>query len=30
MQKIETSTLEIIAPKEVLLKSVKYLKECGM
>lgn len=28
--KIETSTLEIIAPKEVLLKSVKYLKECGM
>ncbi|MBA7605422.1 Inosose dehydratase [subsurface metagenome] len=27
---IETSTLEIIAPKEVLLKSVKYLKECGM
>jgi inosose dehydratase len=27
---IETSTLEIIAPKEILLKSVKYLKECGI
>ena len=27
---IETSTLEIIAPEEVLLKSVKYLKECGI
>jgi len=28
--KIETSTLEIIAPKEILLKSASYLKECGM
>ena len=29
-EKIETSTLEIIAPKEILLKSADYLKECGM
>lgn len=27
---IETSTLEIIAPKETLLKSVAYLRSCGM
>jgi len=27
---IETSTLEIIAPKEVLLKSVDFLRSCGM
>jgi inosose dehydratase len=27
---IETSTLEIIAPKETLLKSVAYLRACGM
>ena len=28
--KIESSTLEIIAPKEVLLKSVSYLRACGV
>ncbi len=28
--KIESSTLEIIAPKEVLLKSVSYLRSCGV
>ena len=27
---IESSTLEIIAPKEVLLKSVSYLRACGV